>query len=100
MSGRSALLEVMSGSLDVMQLGDAMKEMEAAMAEPMDDTALESLLENMGKPPRRLKIAVAMILKPVPKRFSPAWESGLTTMIGLWNPLVADGKCASLLQKF
>jgi len=49
MSGRSALLEVMSGSLDVMQLGDAMKEMEAAMAEPMDDTALESLLEKYGE---------------------------------------------------
>ncbi len=48
MSGKSALLEVMSGSADVMELGAKMKEMEAAMAEPMDDNDMESLLEKYG----------------------------------------------------
>ncbi len=49
MSGRSALSEVMSGASDVMELGDRMKEMEAAMAEPMDDSAMETLLEKYGE---------------------------------------------------
>jgi len=49
MSGRSALSEVMSGSADVMELGAAMKEMETAMAEPMDADAMEGLLEKYGE---------------------------------------------------
>jgi ATP-binding cassette subfamily F protein 3 len=49
MSGRSALSEVMSAASDVMKLGDRMKEMEAAMAEPMDDSAMETLLEKYGE---------------------------------------------------
>ncbi len=49
MSGGSALSEVMSASSDVMILGKKMKEMEAAMAEPMDDSAMEVLLENYGE---------------------------------------------------
>jgi len=49
MSGRSALSEVMSGAKDVVLLGHAMKEMEAAMAEPMDDSAMALLLEKYGE---------------------------------------------------
>ncbi|MCG8616290.1 MAG: ATP-binding cassette domain-containing protein, partial [Desulfobacterales bacterium] len=49
MSGRSALEEVMSGSADVVKLGEEMKEMEAAMAEPMDDDAMADLLEKYGQ---------------------------------------------------
>jgi len=49
MSGASALSEVMSASSDVIKLGKEMKEMEAAMAEPMDDNAMEALLENYGE---------------------------------------------------
>ncbi len=49
MSGRSALLEVMSAVSDVVQLGQAMEKMEAAMAEPMDDSAMETLLEKYGE---------------------------------------------------
>ena len=49
MSGRSALSQVMSGSKDVVMLGRAMKEMETAMAEPMDDSAMELLLEKYGE---------------------------------------------------
>ncbi len=49
MSGGSALSEVMSAASDVMKLGDRMKEMEAAMAEPMDDSAMETLLEKYGE---------------------------------------------------
>jgi len=49
MSGRSALAEVMSGSSDVVKLGLAMKEMELAMAEPMDDDAMATLLEKYGQ---------------------------------------------------
>lgn len=48
MSGGSALSEVMSAASDVVMLGEKMKEMEAAMAEPMDDSAMEILLENYG----------------------------------------------------
>ncbi|MCP4117822.1 MAG: ABC-F family ATP-binding cassette domain-containing protein [Desulfobacteraceae bacterium] len=49
MSGGSALSEVMSAASDVMKLGDKMKEMEAAMAEPMDDGAMATLLEEYGE---------------------------------------------------
>ncbi len=49
MSGRSALSEVMAAAADVMMLGEQMKEMEAAMAKPMDDDAMVRLLENYGE---------------------------------------------------
>lgn len=49
MSGRSALSEVKSGSEDLVLLGRAMKKMEAAMAEPMDDDAMTALLEKYGE---------------------------------------------------
>ncbi len=48
MSGRSALSEVMSASSDVVLLGEKMKEMEKTMSEPMDDKAMETLLEKYG----------------------------------------------------
>jgi ATP-binding cassette subfamily F protein 3 len=48
MAGHSALTEVMSASGDVVQLGEKMKEMEAAMAKPMDDDAMTNLLEDYG----------------------------------------------------
>jgi ATP-binding cassette, subfamily F, member 3 len=49
MSGRSALQEVMSEAADIILLGEQMKEMEGAMAEPMDDKAMEILLEKYGE---------------------------------------------------
>jgi len=49
MAGRSALKEVMSAAADVISLGEKMKEMEAAMAEPMDENAMEILLERYGE---------------------------------------------------
>lgn len=49
MAGRSALKEVMSAAADVISLGEKMKEMEAAMAEPMDEAAMEILLERYGE---------------------------------------------------
>ncbi|MCP4718903.1 MAG: ABC-F family ATP-binding cassette domain-containing protein, partial [Desulfobacteraceae bacterium] len=49
MAGKSALSEVMSGASDVVMLGERMKEMEAAMAEPMDETAMEVLLGEYGE---------------------------------------------------
>nr|WP_321396879.1 ABC-F family ATP-binding cassette domain-containing protein [uncultured Desulfobacter sp.] len=49
MKGRTVLQEVISGSDDVVALGQQMKEMEAAMAEPMDDDALANLLEQYGE---------------------------------------------------
>ncbi len=49
MSGRSAMAEVMSAAADVVMLGKKMKEMEAAMATPMDDSAMAILLENYGE---------------------------------------------------
>jgi len=49
MSGKSALSEVMSAVSDVIDLGEKMKKMEAAMAEPMNENALESMLEKYGE---------------------------------------------------
>jgi ATP-binding cassette, subfamily F, member 3 len=48
MSGCTALEEVMSASTEVIQLGAQMKEMEAAMAEPMGDDEMVVLLERYG----------------------------------------------------
>jgi len=48
MAGRSALEEVMAGSAETMRLAGELKEMEAAMCEPMDDDALAALLERYG----------------------------------------------------
>lgn len=48
MSGCSALAEVMAASARTMQLGEEIKAMEAAMCEPMDDDALQALLEKYG----------------------------------------------------
>jgi len=48
MSGRSALEEVMAGSAETMRLAEELKEMEAAMCEPMDDDAMAALLERYG----------------------------------------------------
>jgi len=48
MSGRSALAEVMAASARTMQLGEEIKAMETAMCEPMDDDALQTLLERYG----------------------------------------------------
>jgi ATP-binding cassette, subfamily F, member 3 len=48
MSGRSALDEVISASEQVVALGEKIREMEAAMCEPMDEDALANLLERYG----------------------------------------------------
>lgn len=48
MSGRSALEEVISASVQVVALGEQIREMEAAMCEPMDDDDLAALLERYG----------------------------------------------------
>ena len=48
MSGRSALAEVMSEASDIVALGKKMREMEAAMVEPMNDDAMEALLLEYG----------------------------------------------------
>jgi ATP-binding cassette subfamily F protein 3 len=48
MSGRSALAEVMAAAHVITALGEEIREMEAAMATPMDDNAMASLLERYG----------------------------------------------------
>ncbi len=48
MAGRSALEETMSAVAEVMVLAEQITEMEAAMAEPMDDDKLAALLERYG----------------------------------------------------
>ena len=48
MEGRSAVEEVMSASAEVVALGDEIREMEARMAEPMEDDAMTALLERYG----------------------------------------------------
>src|SRR5450631_912249 len=48
MCGRSALDEVMAGSAATMQLAEQLHMMETAMCDPMDDDAMEALLERYG----------------------------------------------------
>ena len=48
MSGHSALDEVMSASIDVMRMGVEIREMEAAMCEPMSDDDMADLLKRYG----------------------------------------------------
>jgi len=48
MSGRSALEETMAAVGEVVRLGEELKEMEAAMALPMEDDAMTALLEKYG----------------------------------------------------
>ncbi len=49
MSGRSVLAEVMSAAGDIVQLGRQIREMEAAMSEPMSDDEMANLLERYGE---------------------------------------------------
>jgi len=48
MAGRTALTEVMAASGDTVRLGEEVRQMEAAMAEPMEVEALDALLERYG----------------------------------------------------
>jgi ATP-binding cassette subfamily F protein 3 len=48
MSGRSALAEVMAASARTVELGETMREMETAMAEPMEPEELDALLGRYG----------------------------------------------------
>jgi ATP-binding cassette, subfamily F, member 3 len=48
MAGRSALEEVKAAVQDVIALGEEIQQMEAQMAEPMDDDAMTRLLERYG----------------------------------------------------
>jgi ATP-binding cassette subfamily F protein 3 len=48
MSGRSALEEVMASSAETLRLAAELKEMEAAMCEPLPDDAMTALLERYG----------------------------------------------------
>ncbi|MBU0479887.1 MAG: ATP-binding cassette domain-containing protein [Proteobacteria bacterium] len=48
MAGRSALAETMAAVSEVLALGDEIRKMEAAMAEPMADDELAALLERYG----------------------------------------------------
>jgi len=49
MAGRSVITEVMSAAGDIVELGEKISAMEAAMAEPMEDDALAELLERYGE---------------------------------------------------
>ena len=49
MAGRSVLAEVMSAAGDIVALGESIREMEAAMAEPMSDDQMAALLEKYGE---------------------------------------------------
>ncbi len=48
MSGTTALQETMSAASEVIVLGEEIKQMEAALAEPMDDEAMAALLARYG----------------------------------------------------
>ena len=48
MAGRTALAEVMAAASEVTELGEQMRQMEADMAQPMDDEAMDALLARYG----------------------------------------------------
>jgi ATP-binding cassette, subfamily F, member 3 len=48
MAGRPVLAEVMAAVGEVTALGEQMREMEASMSQPMDDEAMDTLLERYG----------------------------------------------------
>lgn len=48
MAGRTALAEVMAAAGDTVRLGEEVRQLEAAMSEPMEDAALALLLERYG----------------------------------------------------
>ncbi|MEW6426811.1 MAG: ABC-F family ATP-binding cassette domain-containing protein [Thermodesulfobacteriota bacterium] len=48
MAGRSALAEVMAAAGDTVRLGEELRKMEAAMAEPLEADALDALLARYG----------------------------------------------------
>ncbi|KAF0189806.1 MAG: ABC transporter-like [Desulfobulbaceae bacterium] len=48
MAGRPVLAEVMAAVGEVTALGEQMREMEASMSQPMDDEAMDALLERYG----------------------------------------------------
>lgn len=48
MAGRTVLAEVMSAAGDILELAEQMREMEAAMSEPLEEEALTALLEKYG----------------------------------------------------
>lgn len=48
MAGRPVLAEVMAAAAEVTALGEQMRAMEAAMAQPMEDEAMAALLERYG----------------------------------------------------
>src|SRR5512138_2023342 len=48
MAGRTALEEVMAGSEETMRLAEELREMEAAMCDPMGDDEMAVLLERYG----------------------------------------------------
>ncbi|MDA8165757.1 MAG: ABC-F family ATP-binding cassette domain-containing protein [Desulfobacteraceae bacterium] len=64
MAGRSALAEVMAVAEDVVRLGEAMREMEAAMAEPMADDEMAALLERYGAATEEFEHRGGYDLKP------------------------------------
>lgn len=49
MAGRSVIAEVMSAAGDIVELGNKIREMEAAMSEPMTDDEMAVLLERYGE---------------------------------------------------
>jgi len=49
MAGRTVLTEVMSAAGDLVEIGEKMAQMEAAMGEPMEDDAMAELLEKYGE---------------------------------------------------
>jgi ATP-binding cassette subfamily F protein 3 len=55
MTGRSALAEVISAVDDVMRLGEDIRIMEQAMAQPMDDDDMAELLERYGEAVERFE---------------------------------------------
>ena len=48
MAGRTALAEVMAAAGDIVRLGEEVRQMEAAMSEPMEPEAMDALLERYG----------------------------------------------------
>jgi ATP-binding cassette, subfamily F, member 3 len=64
MAGRSALAEVMAVAADVVRLGEEMRQMEEAMAQPMADAEMAALLERYGNAVEEFEHRGGYDLKP------------------------------------
>ena len=100
MAGRSALAEVMSAVGDVMSLGEEIRDMEQAMARPMDDEAMAELLERYGNAVERFEHSGGYDLESRAQTVLTGLGIGPEDYNRRLSHSAAAGKCALSLPRF